>query len=554
MLKTDSFVTDILVIGSGIAGMIAAVEARKGGAEVTLASKGNLGKECSTSRASAFRAHAEETRGTEIPGYDNELGKHIEDWSLARTVIEEAPKQIENLIKLGVPMVKISEPANYRVEGSGDTHGGAIVLDILATVARNMGIRVVEGCQIVNLLKDEGRVVGASGLLGDGGWLSIYARAVVLATGGAAGMAEVTSTSREVCGNGYAMALKAGLPLKNVEFNVFFPIGLPTPTGQYVHGGPRIMMMEKALLRNDEGEDIIRKHFGISIQEGVNISSIRFDWLSRAVALEMENGKVWVDLTGVPPEEWDRLPEINWNQIRRTQVDMKKTPVPIMLMSHVSRGGILVSTRMQTRGGILVSTRMQTPLDGLYAAGEGTAGWMVGERGASNLPSCLTIGAIAGRNAVADIEGGKVPLAEAPDEGLEEARALAMKEGKVNPEEVGDEIRQVIYRHAGPAKSGASLEEGLAKLQSLQEKATDFRCTDAKELKEALDASAMLLAGQAIMKAALLRTESRANFYRKDFPTRDDEHWLRPVLVSYERETGEVTVEPGEKIALGGQT
>jgi succinate dehydrogenase/fumarate reductase flavoprotein subunit len=541
--------TDILVIGSGIAGMIAAIEARKGGAQVTLASKGNLGKESSTSLARSFRTHyGEEMGGKEIPGYDNEPGKHIEDWPLVHAVIEEAPKQIENLIKLGVPMMRRIGHAAYeripvwRPEGSDNTHGGAIVLDILAPVARNMGIKAVEGCQIVSLLREEGSIVGASGLLRDGGWLSIYAKAVILATGGAAGMSEVASAPQEVCGNGYAMALKAGLPLKNVEFNQFYPVGLPTPTGQYVHGAPLTLMLEKAWLNNDEGEDIIRKHFGISLQEAVPTSSIRFDWLPRAVALELERGKVWLDLTEVPAEEWDRLPERNWKQIRRTQVDMKKTPLPIMHMSHAFRGGLLVSTRMQT------------PLEGLYAAGEVNAGWYGGEWGIGNLPSCLAMGAIAGRNAAADIEGKKPPPTKATDEGLEEAQALAAKEGKVSPEEAGDEIRRVLYRHAGPVKSASSLEEGLQKLQALEGKAADFRCTNARELKDALETKAMLLAGTAIIKTSLLRTESRAGYYRRDFPTRDDERWLRPVLVSYDRETGEVTVEPGEKAELGGLT
>ncbi|MBM2831764.1 MAG: L-aspartate oxidase [Dehalococcoidia bacterium] len=546
MLEKESMTTDILIIGSGIAGMIAAIEARKGGARVTIATKGSLGKEASTAVARTFRTyHGDEIGGREVPGYDDEPGKHIEDWAMVHAIIDEAEKQIQNLIKMGVPMVYKSSHAIYekmpvwRPEGSDNAHGGAIVLDILAPVVRQMGVEVVEGCQMVNLLKDEGRVAGASGLRRDGRWLSIYARAVILATGGAAGMSEVASAPREIAGNGYAMALKAGLPLKNVEFNQFYPVGLPTPTGQYVHCAPLTLMMEQAVLKNDKSEDIIKKHFGLSVQDAMAVSSIRFDWLPRGVALELEKGKVWLDLTRVPAAEWDKLPERNWKQIRRTQVDMKKTPLPVMPLSHAFRGGLLVSPRMQT------------PMQGLYAAGEVTAGWMAGERGLGNLPSCLAMGAIAARNAVADMEGVKSPRqAGVVDDGLEEAQGLAKAKGRTSPVEAGDEIRRVMYRHAGPVKSSTSLQEGLRELDRLEAGASEYLCSRAEELKDGLETKAMLLAGRAIMKAALMRTESRGGFYRRDFPHRNDKEWLRPVLVSYDRASGEVRAEPGGKLVL----
>ncbi|MBM2831719.1 MAG: L-aspartate oxidase, partial [Dehalococcoidia bacterium] len=225
MLEKESITADILVIGSGIAGMMAAIEARRQGARVAVATKGRFGKESSTAMARTFRTyHGEEIRGGEIPGYEDVPGKYIEDMPLVHAIIAEAEDRIQDLIKLGVPMVHRPGHGNYEkmplwyVEGGDRAHGGAIVLDVLAPVARQMGVEVVEQCHIVSLLTDEGMIAGASGLLGDGKWVSIRARAVILATGGAAGMSEVASAPREISGNGYAMALKAGIPLKNVEF------------------------------------------------------------------------------------------------------------------------------------------------------------------------------------------------------------------------------------------------------------------------------------------------------------------------------------------------
>jgi len=545
MLERESMSTGVLVIGSGIAGMLAAIEARKGGAEVILVTKGSLCRESSTAFARSFTAkRGEREEGEKIPGYDLKLGKYIEDWPLVQTVMEEVPKQIENLIQMGVPMVRMSFNSKYKTpdwmpKGSESNHGGAIVLDILATVAKNMGVRTVEGCQIISLLKDDGRIVGASGLLPDGRWLSINAAAVILATGGAAGMSDSTIAPREVTGNGYSMALKAGLSLKNLEFNRFYPVGLPTPAGQYVHCAPMTLMMEKACLRNDKGEDIIGKHFGISLQVGIAINGIKSEWIPWAVALEMEEGKVWLDLTQVSQEEWDRLPERNWKQIRKTQVDMKNTPLPIKAMSMLSTGGLLIDTRMRT------------PREGLYGAGEVTGGWLDRLRGISPLSSCMAMGAIAGRNAAADIGGKKVPAsARAVDEGLEEARLLAVQTGEASPGDVDKEIRRVVFRYAGPVKSKDFLVQGLKELESLEARVAQLHCPAVKDLQAALEVKAMLLAGKAIMKAALLRTESRASFYRRDFPLRDDEHWLRPVIVSYDCGTGEVRAEPGERLVV----
>jgi succinate dehydrogenase/fumarate reductase flavoprotein subunit len=523
--------------------MMAAIEARKEGADVALVSKGALGKECSTQYASVFRIYQENPATVKnLPGYDSKPGKYIEDRQLVRALFEEAPRQIENLISLGVPMIRVPGRGDsdrdemWRVRGAENAHGGAIVLDILAQVAENMGIRVVEGCTIMGLLEDDTSVVGASGLLRDGSWLSIFARAVILATGGGGGMSEVPTTTREVAGNGYAIALRAGLQLKNMEFNTFYAVALPTPTGRYLQCHPAMLTMTNVWLANDRGEDIVRKHFGISLQEAVPPAGIRFDWIPRAVAAELTEGRVWVDMTRVPQENWDKLADKYWKLIKETGVDVRQTPLPILPMSHFFGGGLIVDTAMRTS------------LEGLYAAGE-VVGGRRAEEGLGNLPSCLTMGAIAGKSAAAGLQGIKAPPEEARDEGLELAHALLGNRGKSRPVEVGDKIRSIVYRYANPFKSSLSLQEGLGKLDLLEEASSDLSCEDTKELKEALETKAMFLASKAVLLSSLLRTESRGGFYRHDFPTRDDERWLRPILVHYEAESGEVKVKPGEKIS-----
>ncbi len=541
MLKQESLITDILVIGSGIAGMIAAIEARKSGAEVALVTKAGLGKESATSRALMFGVIPGD-RPMNIAGYDPKLGKYIEDQALVRTLAQEGPRQIQNLIRLGVPMLQVPQDGKYdtlvkwQARGSEQTHGGALVLDALAPVAKEMGVKTVEGCSVVSLLREDGRVVGASGLLADGSWLTISAGAVILATGGAAGMSQVTTSSPEIVGNGYAMALQAGLRLKNMEFNGYYAVGLPTPEGRYVHCAPLTLLMKNAFLRNDGGEDIIKKHFGISLQEAVPPFDLRFNWLPRAVALEAAHGKVWLDLTKVPAAEWDKLPERNWKQIRQTQVDMKTTPLAIQPMMH------------HFYGGLITDTSLRTSLQGLYGAGEVVAGWR-SERGMGNLPCCLVMGAISARTAAADIQGVIPSTKKAPDEGLAQAQEMLARNGKVKGNEICQEIRRIMFRHNNPVKSQTSLDEGLKGLASLEKRLGDLKSETPQDMKDGLQARAMLLTAEAMLKSARFRTESRGPHYRSDFPERDDKNWLRPVLVSYDAKNHEVRAERGEEIS-----
>lgn len=541
MLKTESFGTDILVIGSGIAGMIAAIEARKGGAEVAIATKAMLGKESATGVARTFRAAEEEPWiYKNVRNYDTKPGKHLENWPLVRVVKEESQRQIQNLISLGVPMEYKAGGEAYdtvpiwRPKGSESVHGGAIALDLLAPVAKNMSVRAVENCTVVSLLKDGGRVIGASGLLKDGTWIAIYAKAVILAAGGAGGLNQVASCPKQVAGNSYSLALKAGAHVKSMELNHFYSVGLPTPTGRYVHCAPVTLMMKNALLRNDAGEDIVKKHLNITLQEAVPPIGTRFDWLPRVVAIESEHGKVWLDLTKVPAKDWDNLPERNWKQIRQAQVDLRTTPVAILPLSQSHRGGVGVNTDMKTE------------LSGLYAAGEAATGWYA-EMGISALPTCLAMGAIAARTAVAELGEIKAPPSKVQDGGLKEAEALSTRKGKIEPSDIDAEIRSTIFHHFSPVKGKTSIEEGLKELELAEKKTADMNCNDARQLTDGLEVKAELLTAKAMLRSGLLRNESRGCFYRRDFPERDDKNWLRYVLSYCDPKTGEVKVEKGER-------
>lgn len=542
MLSRELIKTDVVVIGAGVAGMMAAIEARRTGAQVAIVSKARLGKEASTAYARAtFRPPGATPAELSLPGYDHKAGKYIENWRVVQAVKREALKQIENLRGLGVRID--TEPGydglvTYHPTGADQTHGGAIILETLAPVIAGMGIRIVEDCTVESLLTDGEGVVGACGVMENGKCLSAYAKAVVLATGGAAGIYKNTTTSRGILGDGYALALKAGAQLTNLEFIHFYPVGLSTPSGQFVHCAPNTLLMKGARLINRKGEDIVDKHLHITVQEGTVLGSTRFEWLPRAVAMEAAEGDVFLDLTRVPAVGWERLPERNYKQLRRSGVDYKQKPVRILHMGH------------SFRGGLPISPRGKTSLRGLYACGEVSSGYYAAEDGWGPFPSCFITGAIAGRSAGRDVEGVAAPRkGNIADGRIEEYEALLGKRGKVKAANLLEQVRALLYRCAGPVKDGTDLRRGLAELSLLEDAARDLGCNNLRELTEALELKTALLVGRAVMSACLLRDESRGAHYRKDFPKRDDSRWLRPVLVSRD-EGGSVETRAGKKLAI----
>lgn len=541
MVATESIQCDILIIGAGAAGMTAAIEAKNAGADVVLISKADLGKETATSLARGMFPGKSRGGKLDIPGYDPRPGDYLEDYSLIRKLEAEVPSQLDNLIKLGAKITR--EPSvgghfMYRTWEGTRVHGGTTILLRQAKVAEEMGVRAVEGCTIAGLLKDDGRVTGAFGLLADGTWLSVFARATILAAGGGAGIYQVNSTARDILGDGYAMALKAGVTLRNMEFVHFYPVGLKTPGGRYVHCSPPTLGMKNARLLNEKGEDIVEKHFGFSLQKGMPPPAIRFEWLPRAVAAEAVEGKVFLDLRNVPQEAWEKLPVMNQKAIAKTGLDPKKDLLPFLHMGHAFIGGVVADTEGRTS------------VEGLWAAGEVVSGHYAGDNSWGMLPSCFAMGVVVGRSVADSLERLKSPRKKGGGP-PREIRWLTARRRGANPGRLQKELKQLFYVHIGPVRSGSGLEEGLRKLDTLAEKAREMRCQTAADLKEALEVKSMLLLGKAMLQAALLRKESRGGHYRKDFPKRDDGAWLKSVRVSFDERSGEVRAAIGERMKYG---
>ena len=262
---------DVLVIGGGGAGLRAAIEAREAGADVLLVSKSRIGHATNTYISKSIiaatglgdpqdgaQAHMEDTL---------EGGRLLNDPALVSLMVEEARHQIAFLERCGVVFAK--DKGRFRVDHisghrfarhvGGQHRTGSDLILPLKRRAQEMGVRLADQVFITRLFSSDDRIAAASGISHDGTFLEITAKTVILATGGFGQAYLRTNNAAGITGDGQALALALGLPLKDMEFVQFYP----TATGRV---GNRLILFEilvageGALLKNRHGEDIITKY------------------------------------------------------------------------------------------------------------------------------------------------------------------------------------------------------------------------------------------------------------------------------------------------------
>ncbi len=379
--------SDVLVIGSGGAGLRAAIEAEAGGASVLVASKAPAGVNNSTAvSGGGFRAPMGGLSRDEYVRDTVEVGKGLNDRRLVEVMAEEGEERLLELRSFGVK-VREREGGIY-VEGRGGAQGMGLTIPLLE-YARSRGIGFLEGVIVTRLLVDDGRVVGAVGYEAQGDRPIIFSsKAVVLATGGAGALYKRTDCPIRTTGDGYTLAFEAGAKLRDMEFVQFYPIALAEEGAPpYLLGG---YVTEEGLIINRLGEDIPKKH-------GVKARPLALksrDHLSRAVMIEILEGRgvegaVLIDAR----EPIRRLGMEGWFStgsyrffVERLRADER--PLRVAPVSHFSMGGVIIGEDGSTG------------IPGLYAAGEVVGGVHGANRhGGNALTEVIVFGARAGASA-----------------------------------------------------------------------------------------------------------------------------------------------------------
>lgn len=542
--KSDQTVdTDVLIIGSGGTGLRAAIEARRYGIQVFVIDKGVIGMNSNTRYSGGGLKAALpgilETRYTTIFSTPEEHfqaallhGEYLNDQELIETLTLEAPGRVLELQEFGVTTFRAMY---YHVHYP---HGTGLVAPQMA-YAKKLGCNLRPGIVPTNLIVEGDRVVGCVGFnVHTEKPVLIRAKAVILATGGAGEIYERNDTTVATTGDGFSLAFRAGLELRDMEIVQFEP---------YVQAEPGLPMMDRheceaeffGILRNKDGEEFLKKYLpprqeavdSFEKQFGIPLTDIR-ERVSRAMVSEVhagrgDNGAVLFDLTHVPPEKWDADIASQYTRaaLMRNGFDPTKKPI------HVMPGAIC------NLGGVVINTRCETAIPGLYAAGEVAGGVHGAARlGGDALVETIVYGARAGKHAA--LYAMEAPAPRTGEAQLEDAKKewQTMLSRPVEPDSSPDaikkRIKKIMWEKVGPLRDGAGLQHALEELEQLAENETPRQSASTiRQLRAVYEARSMLLTARLVVTAALARTESRGAHYRLDFPYRDDCNWLKNICV-----------------------
>lgn len=517
----------VVVVGSGVAGLIAALEASRVH-EVTVVTKAELA-ESNTAYAQGGIAAAV------FP--DDSVAEHVADTLAAgaglgdveavEVLCREAPERIRDLLDLGVrfdtegpELARGLEAAHShaRVLHAGGDATGAEIERALVRAVRASATRVLEHTFLTDILVDDGRTAGVEVLLADGTEATIEADAVVLASGGAGQLFLHTTNPAVTTGDGVAAAWRAGAELADVEFYQFHPTALATGGSFLVSEAVR---GEGAVLRNAAGE-----RFMLDVHPAAELAPR--DVVARGIAVEMaaQGGKpVLLDATGLGADFLARrFPTID-AACRRAGLDWSRVPIPVTPAAHYWMGGVATDTRGRTT------------VPGLYAAGEVAC---TGAHGANRLASNSLLESIVfAHRAARDLAGG-VPT-EWEWRGGRREHALGARPASASdgfdatsgaPATVvhRERLQSLMWEAAGVHRSREGLVDALRMLDG-------WRAVEAANATrhEREDANLLQLA-RMLVSAALEREESRGAHFRSDFPSASDAFALQLV------QTREVTV------------
>jgi len=543
---------DVLIVGGGGAGLRAAIAAVETSPKLSVAviSKVYPMRSHTVSAEGGAAAVIKPGDSLEAHAYDTISGG---DWLCDQDAVEafvrEAPREMLQIEHWGCPWSR--EPDGHvavrpfggmkaeRTWFAADKTGFHMLHTLFQTTLKYHSIARYDECFVTRLLVDDGRCQGVVAIeLATGKTLAVTAKAVILATGGCGRVFPFTTNANIKNGDGMALAYRAGVPLKDMEFVQYHPTGLPF-TGILITEAARA---EGGWLLNKDGYRYLQDYDLGKPEPKPVLRSMELgprDRLSQAFVKEQEKGRtlegpyghyVHLDCRHLGAKIIDKkLPFVRELCLKYQNIDPVKEMIPVRPVVHYMMGGI--STDMQGT----------TALGGLYAAGEAACVSINGANrlGSNSLTECLVFGARAGKSAAAFASGpmpepGRAVFAQARDEQSRLENFLRKTNGTGRKERVAalrEDMLKITEASAGIYRSGPALEQAAQKLRALQDRFSDVILDDRSytfntELTSALELSYMLDLAEAIVHSALKRTESRGSHQRTDFPARDDQKFL----------------------------
>jgi fumarate reductase (CoM/CoB) subunit A len=526
---------DVLVIGSGAAGLSAAIEARRAKATVLLITKSLVGRaNCSAVAMGAFRVAQEPDVVQQHFQATLEAGRFLNNPQLVQILVTKAQSAIQDINALGVPLAK----ERARTTIAKKRPAGIYLTKALATEALRLGVEVLERTMAISLHIQANRCLGIIALsTATGEFVSISAKATILATGGYAQLYSRNDNPPRITGDGLALAFEAGAELQDLEFVQFVPMfidpGIPRIpmldwlieyTKQLVPKGPVLNSLGTPFL-DTYGllfKPILRDNLIVAIERELSKDQMHMDY-------------VLFDLTKCSQKEIEECFELEY----------QKQVIHPLLDVLTSKRLRIASGAHYTMGGLRIDTSCATSINGLYAAGEVTGGIHGANRlGGNALTEILVFGKLAGKCATNYARQQK--LVQIDKGSATEAKELIQRFREVKPKaidasQVKTAIQATVSKYCRPIRSHQGLQQGMEMLQQIaEEKLPHVYATNGRGLALAIEARSMLVLARLMFIAALARRESRGSHFRIDYPICDEAHWRKTVVLSKKQEAPEV--------------
>ncbi len=491
--------TDILIIGSGAAGLRASIEASKR-CETIVVDKALIGISSSSFLAEAgINAIVNKEDSVEKFFYDTlRTGRFINDKKLVKILAEESSSRIKDLENFGIKFSK----SLRRLSGSSiartkfiDNKTGTEIIKALLRKSKEYGTEFISDCFLIDLISKNGKILGGVFYnLKKGEILIIFSKKTIISTGGACNLYEITTNPTVTSGEGISLCYKAGAMISDIEFVQFHPTSINIE-------GYRGVMLTEAL--RYEGAKILNKYN----RRFVNEMDTR-DIVTRKIFEEIEkgNGPIYLDISNINLEE--KFPKL-YEFLKRNKLPLDK--IKIIPSAHYFLGGVVIDDRCRTN------------LKNLFACGEVASGIHGANRMAGNsLTDTQVFGYRAGvysSNEALEEKFDRICISKRELYKYYEEKIFKKRKGE-NVYILVDELKKIMFKYVGIIRDYNSLIYARDRIERLSKK--NLEVEDGKifnlNIVKFFEFKNMLILAKLIIKASLKRKESRGCFFRRDYP------------------------------------
>ncbi len=517
---------DTIILGSGLAGMAAALQIKDRGIEPILITKGKSEKNGATAIARAgfsvvqngsedsLRSHIEDTLSS---------GRGLCDPDLVSTYVHQSIRYVPELEKHGVTFDRGKDGRLKTYLGGGHTHprmiytihknGPDISIPLIQKI-RNQNIEIHKGLFVFDVLKKNALFYVICLNQEKGTFQVFVARTVIVATGGAGQIYQVTRTPLEATGDGFALAFNLGAELVDMEFVQHYPLEVAWPRSETLHADiPASLPSLGAKTKNALGEPFMNKHDSRGDLATRDIHA-RGMFQEILAGRGVRNG-VWLDLSGVKAQAVKETMPDYYAYFLEQRIPRKEWKVIVSPGAHYFMGGIVIDTQAQTS------------IPGLFACGEVTGGVHGANRLACNsLPDCVVFGTIAGQSVVEFImknpPGNEEPFCPEVEAYIQNLDRHIGEDNHV--EQLQSTLKQRMWVDGGLIRTG----EGLTRLVQYIDRSlggfSKWAANSREELSRLFELRNMYITAKLVSMSAQKRKESRGSHFRKDYPETNEQY------------------------------